>query len=78
MVLTFDYHNDTKTMNRRTDWREEEFIENYLKPKLYVIFTDLVRLYITQNGRLDNEANHGDLEMPLIDKNYHDRRDIFR
>lgn len=67
-------------IERRTGLTREEFIENYLKPKKPVIFTDLVKDWpAAQKWTFEwLKENHGDLEVPLIDKNYHDPKKYFQ
>jgi hypothetical protein len=67
-------------IERRSNLSREEFIENYLKPKKPVIFTDLAKDWpATQKWRFQwLKENHGDIEVPLVDKNYHDPKKYFQ
>jgi len=69
-----------KPIDKRTKLTREEFIENYLKPKRPVIFTDLVKDWPAARKWSFEwlQANHGNLEVPLIDKNYHDPKKYFQ
>lgn len=67
-------------IERRTGLAREEFIENYLKPKRPVVFTDLAKdWFATQKWSFEwLKENHGNLEVPLIDKNFHDPKKYFQ
>ncbi len=67
-------------IERRTGLSRDEFIENYLKPKHPVIFTDLVKDWpAAQKWSFEwFQKEHGDLQVPLIDKNYHDPKKYFQ
>lgn len=67
-------------IDRRTGLTREEFIENYLKPKKPVIFTDLAKDWpATQKWTFEwLKEKHGEIEVPLIDKNYHDPKKYFQ
>lgn len=67
-------------IERRTGLSRDEFIENYLKPKRPVIFTDLIKDWPAARKWSFEwlQENHGDLEVPLIDKNYHDPKKYFK
>ncbi|UBM57868.1 cupin-like domain-containing protein [Marinilongibacter aquaticus] len=67
-------------IEKRSNLSREEFIENYLKPKKPVIFTDLVKDWpATEKWTFDWLRNtHGDVEVPLIDKHYHDPDKYFQ
>lgn len=69
-----------EAIERRSNLSREEFIENYLKPKKPVIFTDLVKDWpATEKWTFDwLKKNHGNLEVPLIDKHYHDPDKYFQ
>jgi hypothetical protein len=71
---------ELQAIERRSNLSREEFIENYLKPKRPVIFTDLVREWPARDKWTFDwlKENHGDLEVPLIDKNYHDPKKYFQ
>lgn len=67
-------------IERRAGLSRDEFIENYLKPKRPVIFTDLVKDWpAAQKWSFEwFQQNHGDLQVPLIDKSYHDPKKYFQ
>jgi hypothetical protein len=67
-------------IERRSNLSREEFLENYLKPKKPVILTDLVKDWPATNKWTFDwlRQNHGDLIVPLIDKNYHDPDNYFK
>ncbi|WP_341228030.1 cupin-like domain-containing protein [uncultured Arcticibacterium sp.] len=69
-----------EAIERRSNLSREEFIESYLKPKKPVIFTDLVKDWpATEKWTFDwLKKNHGNLEVPLIDKHYHDPDKYFQ
>jgi hypothetical protein len=71
---------ELQAIERRSNLSREEFIENYLKPKKPVIFTDLVKDWpAVEKWTFDwLKENHGNLEVPLIDKNYHDPKKYFQ
>jgi len=71
---------ELQAIERRSNLSREEFIENYLKPKKPVIFTDLVKDWpAAEKWTFDwLKENHGNLEVPLIDKNYHDPKKYFQ
>lgn len=67
-------------IDRRSNLTREEFIEEYLKPKKPVVFTDLAKDWpAVQKWTFDwLRENHGEIEVPLIDKNYHDPKKYFQ
>ncbi|GHB56580.1 cupin-like domain-containing protein [Persicitalea jodogahamensis] len=67
-------------IERRTGLTREEFIENYLKPRRPVVFTDLIKDWpATQKWTFDwFRKNHGDLEVPLVDNHIHDPDKYFQ
>lgn len=67
-------------IDRRTGLTKNEFIKEYLEPKRPVVFTDLAKDWpATQKWTFEwLKENHGDLEVPLIDKNYHDTKKYFQ
>jgi hypothetical protein len=71
---------ELQAIERRSNLSREEFIENYLKPKKPVILTDLVKDWPARDKWSFEwlKENHGDLEVPLIDKNYHDPKKYFQ
>jgi Cupin-like domain len=60
-------------IERRTGLTREEFIENYLKPKRPVVFTDLAKDWpATQKWTFDFLRNtYGHLPVPIIGPDYH-------
>ncbi len=71
---------ELQAIERRSNLSREEFIENYLKPKKPVILTDLVKDWPARDKWTFEwlKENYGDLEVPLIDKNYHDPKKYFQ
>jgi hypothetical protein len=71
---------ELQAIERRSNLSREEFIENYLIPKKPVIFTDLIKDWPARDKWTFDwlKENHGDLEVPLIDKNYHDPKKYFQ
>ncbi|AWV99433.1 cupin-like domain-containing protein [Arcticibacterium luteifluviistationis] len=69
-----------EAIERRSNLSREEFIESYLKPKKPVIFTDLVKDWPAREKWTFDwlKENHGNLEVPLIDKHYHDPDKYFQ
>lgn len=60
-------------IERRTGLTREEFIENYLKPKRPVVFTDLSKDWpATQKWTFDYlRSTYGQLDVPVIGPDYH-------
>lgn len=67
-------------IDRRTGLTRDEFLKEYLEPKRPVVFTDLAKDWpATQKWTFEwLKEQHGDLEVPLIDKNYHDPKKYFQ
>ncbi len=67
-------------IEKRSGLTREEFIENYLKPKRPVVFTDLVKDWpAVQKWTFDwLRENHGHIEVPLFDKHIHDPDKYFQ
>ncbi len=66
-------------IERRTGLTREEFIQDYLKPKRPVVFTDLAQNWpATQKWTFDwLRNNHGNIEVPLFDKSIHQSATYF-
>lgn len=60
-------------IDRRTGLTREEFIENYLKPKRPVVFTDLAKDWpATQKWTFEYlKQYHGHLDVPVVTPDYH-------
>jgi hypothetical protein len=67
-------------IDRRSNLSREEFIENYLKPKRPVVFTDLAKDWPALNKWTFEwlRDNHGDLEVPLFDNNVHNSKSYYQ
>jgi hypothetical protein len=67
-------------IEKRSGLTREEFIEDYLKPRKPVVFKDLIQDWpATQKWTFDwFRQNHGDLEVPLVDKHIHDPDKYFQ
>ncbi|WP_025763359.1 cupin-like domain-containing protein [Dyadobacter tibetensis] len=67
-------------IEKRSGLTREEFIENYLKPSKPVVFTDLAKDWpAVQKWTFDwLRENHGDLDVPLVDKHMHDADKYFQ
>ncbi len=67
-------------IDKRSGLTREEFIENYLKPSKPVVFTDLAKDWpAVQKWTFEwLKENHGDLEVPLVDKHMHDADKYFQ
>lgn len=60
-------------IDRRSGLTREEFIENYLKPKKPVVFTDLAKDWeATKKWTFEYlKEHHGQLDVPVIGSDYH-------
>jgi hypothetical protein len=60
-------------IDRRTGLTRDEFIENYLKPRKPVVFTDLSKNWAAVHKWTFEylTENFGDLDVPIVDPNYH-------
>ena len=60
-------------IERRTGLTREEFIENYLKPRKPVVFTDLSKDWAAaKKWTFEYLSDHfGDLDVPVVDPNFH-------
>lgn len=60
-------------IERRSGLTREEFIENYLKPKRPVVFTDLAKDWpATQKWTFEYlKTHHGHLDVPIIGPDFH-------
>ncbi len=69
-----------KPIEKRSNLSREEFIENYLKPKRPVVFTDLAKDWPALNKWTFQwlRENHGDLEVPLYDNNVHSSKSYYQ
>lgn len=67
-------------IEKRSGLTRKEFIEEYLKPKRPVVFTDLVKDWpAVQKWTFDwLRETHGSIEVPLYDKHIHDPDKYFK
>lgn len=67
-------------IERRSNLSREEFIENYLKPKKPVVFTDLVKDWPALDKWTFDwlRKNYGHIEVPLFDNHVHDAKTYYQ